>query len=146
MTLEQMANLLGLDCNEVETIVVGTGIGADLLDKPSYADYYREMAERTGYHAIEPKLNYGEKLTEMESFGEQAIRNKCMSLMLDAKKDYKRMTELVMNVNWLSWYHAEVTKDRNLSNVYANLYYDCDDIAFSQLKGEELNYYINTMD
>lgn len=76
-------------------------------------------------------------------FGVRAILDTYDRAFDEWKSNYKYMTELVMVLNWKSWEHED---NEELCSLYSELYYKALDWAYDNLKGEELNYFMRTID
>ena len=94
-----------------------------------------------GYETI---TTFWEDFSIAEKFGYSAVKETFDRVFKEWKDDYKYLTELVMVMNWKSWYWCD--KDVGLSDVYADLYYKADDYALDNLKGEEFDYYFHVTD
>ena len=79
-----------------------------------------------------------------EHFGVSAIKDTYKRAFKEWKTDYKMLTELVMVLNWKLWRWYQ--QNDTLTELYDELYRQCDDYAYSHLKGDELSYFIRTID
>lgn len=94
----------------------------------------------TGY---KPITTFYEDFSIADKFGINAIKDTYKRAFNEWKNDYKYLTELVMVLNWKSWEHE---KNIEYCRLYSDLFYELQDYAYNNLKGEELNYFIITTD
>ena len=94
---------------------------------------------------MEWQTTFWADFTIADAFGEKAIEDTYKRAFNEWKSDYIYLTELVMAVNLKCWEHYEKGNEK-LSQLYAILYYKCDDYALKHLKGEKLKYYLRTTD
>lgn len=102
----------------------------------------------TGYKIL---TDYWEQFTKVELEAEtqdaaiKAAKKLYKELLPAAKKDYKKLTELVMVLNHKCWDHSEL--DQNLIGIwYSDEYLKLHDWALDHLKGDEFSYYYQTVD
>ena len=95
----------------------------------------------TGY---KPLTTFYLDFSIADRFGLTAIQDSYNRAFEEWKSNYKYITELVMVLNWKCWRWYQV-KDE-YSRLYSNLYYKLDEWCMDNLKGEELDYYIQTTD
>ena len=105
-------------------------------------NYLNYMCNMTGY---QPFTNTWESFTISEEFGAAAIEALYMQLFEKYKTDYKKLTELVMMLNWKSWEHNSLEK-YEISELYADLFYKARDYGYDHLKDDELSYFWRTLD
>ena len=94
----------------------------------------------TGY---KPITTFYEDFSIADKFGINAIKDTYKRAFNEWKSDYKYLTELVMVLNWKSWEHESNVQ---FCRLYSDLFYELQDYAYNNLKGEELNYFIITTD
>lgn len=80
-----------------------------------------------------------------EAFGIEAVKDTFKRAFEEWKDNYVYITELAMVMNHKCWYHFQMGRFE-LSKLYAEYYHKANDYAYSNLKGEELNYYFTTTD
>lgn len=80
-----------------------------------------------------------------DMFGLNAIRDTYKRAFAEWKNDYKYLTELVMVTNWKLWEHYENGRN-DYAELYDELYRDCYAYGMDNLKGDELHYFIWTLD
>ena len=100
----------------------------------------------TGYHPI---TTFWQDFSIADKFGKRAILDTYKRAFDEWKGNYKYLTELVMVLNHKSWQHykPQGTEQENAKSLlYANLYRKADEYAYTNLKGEELDYYYTTTD
>lgn len=99
------------------------------------------IQEETGYVPI---TTFYIDFSVADQFGESAIKDTYSRAFNEWKNNYKFITELVMVLNWKCWRWYEVNND--YSKLYSQMYYMLDEWCMNNLKGEELEYYIQTTD
>ena len=80
-----------------------------------------------------------------DMFGVDAIRDTYKRAFAEWKTDYKYLTELVMVTNWKLWEHYEHGRDE-YAKLYDELFRDCYSYGMENLEGDELHYFIWTLD
>lgn len=99
-----------------------------------------QMAE-LGYEVF---TTFWDDFSIADSFGILAIKDTYKRAFEEWKWDYKYLTELVMVLNRKIWYWYK--KDERIAKCYNDLWRECDEYAYDNLKGEELDYFIKTLD
>ena len=99
----------------------------------------------TGY---KPQTTFWNDFMIAEKFGEDAVRDTYNRAMKAWKKNYIYLTELVMVLNWNIWYWdgAGTKKAEVLTELYNELWAKAHDYALDHLTGDELQYYLRTVD
>ena len=106
-------------------------------------NYFNKMCEMTGY---EPITTLWEDFTHIEHFfDDNKIRAFYEQVFNLYKDSYKEFTELVMVLNWKSWYHHD-NGLAGLSDLYAELYYTAYDYGLNAYTGDKLTYFWRTLD
>lgn len=100
------------------------------------------IEELTGYH---PVSTFYTDFSIADKFGLDAIKDTYKRAFEGWKTNFRYITELVMVLNWKCWEHYD-TKHIEMSELYANLYEELNDWCFDNLKGAELDYFIQTTD
>ena len=95
----------------------------------------------TGY---KPLTTFYLDFSIADKFGVEAIRDTYNNAFRSWKNNYRYITELVMALNWKCWRWYEVNDD--YCKLYKELYEKLNDWCFENLKGEELDYFIDTTD
>lgn len=80
-----------------------------------------------------------------DRFGIKAIKDTYKRAFKEWKQDYKYLTELVLVLNWKCWSHYD-HGNNEYSLLYSNLYYEANNYARENLKGEEFEYYFKVTD
>lgn len=75
--------------------------------------------------------------------GVKAIKDTYNRAFKEWCNNYKYLTELVMVMSCKSFEHQN---NQELCELYSNLYYELDEYACNNLKGDELTYYFRTTD
>ena len=99
------------------------------------------MKECCGYNCI---TTFWMDFSIADRFGIEAVKDTYKRAFNEWKADYRYLTELVLVLNHKIWAHYQ--SNRPLAEVYDALWREADQWAVSHLKGEELNYYYNTLD
>lgn len=92
----------------------------------------------------EPKTTFWGDFGVADEYGVGAVEDTYKRSFDSFKDDKNYGTELAMVLNWKSWEHAE--KNRELSELYADLYYKLHDYILDNWKDEDLEYYLSTTD
>lgn len=103
------------------------------------------MCEMTGY---QPQTTFWDDFNIAEAFGPNAIQDTYNRIMNGWSDNYIYLTELVMVLNWNIWYWngAGTKKAEELTEVYNELWEKADRYALDNLTGEELQYFLRTVD
>ena len=102
------------------------------------------VEEVTGY---KPVTTFWQDFSIADRFGAGAIRSTYIQAFKEWKGNYKYLTELVMVLNHKIWQHYDPDALENpLAEVYNELWGAADSWAMDNLKGDELSYYIQTLD
>lgn len=78
--------------------------------------------------------------TIADHFGVSAIKDTFERAFNEWKNDYRYLTDLVMVTNHKIWQHYE-NGNEHLAKVYDELWRTASDYAWTNLKGEELDYF-----
>lgn len=83
-----------------------------------------------------------------EKFGIDSVRDTYNRAMRAWSDNYIYLTELVMVLNWNIWYWngAGTKKAEELTEIYNELWEKADEYALDHLTGDELQYFLRTMD
>ena len=95
----------------------------------------------TGY---KPKTTFWEDFVIAERFGTKAIKDTYKVAFDSWKGDYEYLTELVMVLNHKIWRWYQIND--TYARLYDTLWRKADHWAVNHLKGEELSYYLRTLD
>ena len=96
----------------------------------------------TGY---KPITTFYEDFSIADNFGMAAVKDTYKRGLESAKfMGYKELTEFVMALNWKIWEHYE--NNEPLAKLYNDLWEEDDYYACDNLKGEELDYFFQTID
>lgn len=110
------------------------------------------IEEMTGY---KPVTTFYDDFSIADQFGLDAIKDTLDRAFSEWKINYKYFTELVMVLNHKCWEHwhrsqSELKQFREdhaeISKFYKDKYYELLDWGYDNLKGDELRYYIDTLD
>ena len=105
--------------------------------------FFQRMCSITGYSPI---TTFWDEFTKAEaSDGENAVRNLYAELFEKCKGNHKSFTELVMILNWKSWYHDSADNDQ-MCSLYVDLFNQASDWGYNNLKGEAMDYFWQTLD
>ena len=99
----------------------------------------------TGY---KPQTTFWDDFMIAEKFGVDAVRDTYNRAMRALRGNYIYLTELVMVLNWNIWYWngAGTKKAEELTEVYNDLLEKADEYALDHLTGDELQYFLRTVD
>lgn len=99
------------------------------------------IEKMTGY---KPLTTFWNDFSTAEQFGIEAVKGTFKRAFEEWKGDYKFLTELVMVLNHKIWQWYE--KNDELARVYNALWEEADNYGCENLKGEELDYFYETLD
>lgn len=99
------------------------------------------IEELTGY---KPLTTFYTDFSIADKFGVNGIKSTYENAFRSWKNNYKYITELAMVLNWKCWRWYQVNDE--FSRLYTDLYYKLDEWIFNNLKGDELDYYIQITD
>lgn len=99
------------------------------------------IEEQTGY---KPITTFYMDFSIADKFGIVGIKSTYENAFRSWKNNYKYITELAMVLNWKCWRWYQVNDE--FSRLYTDLYYKLDEWIFNNLKGDELDYYIQITD
>ena len=99
------------------------------------------IKELTGY---EPKTTFYTDFSIAEPFGITAISDTYTRAFNERKSDIVYITELVMVLNWKIWEHYET--NRPLAKFYNELWTKADEWVLDNVKGDDLQYFLETVD
>lgn len=100
------------------------------------------IQEETGY---QPKTTFWSDFCIADKFGPSSVQDTYDRAFNEWKTNVEYITEMVMVLNHLCWYHFG-KKNETLSKLYSKLYYQAHEWALDNLKGEDLDYYLSTTD
>ncbi len=80
-----------------------------------------------------------------DAFGVKAIKDTYKRAFEEWKDDYRYLTDLVIVLNHKCWQHYENGNEK-ISQLYSDLYYEADEYALDNLKGDEATYYFKKTD
>lgn len=90
------------------------------------------------------KTTFWSDFTIADAFGTEAIKDTFNRAFKYWKDNYEYLTELVLVLNWKIWQHYE--KNETYAKLYNELWMKADNYGLDNLKGDELNYFIRTLD
>ena len=90
------------------------------------------------------KTTFWSDFTIADAFGTEAIKDTFNRAFKYWKDNYEYLTELVLVLNWKIWQHYE--KNETYAKLYNELWIKADNYGLDNLKGDELNYFIRTLD
>ena len=91
------------------------------------------------------KTTFWQDFTIADKFGKDAILDTYNRAFKEWKTDYVYLTELVMVLNWKIFDYYE-KGNTEYAKVYNDLWAKTDKYALDNLKGAELDYFIETTD
>jgi hypothetical protein len=102
---------------------------------------WTEYMTSLGY---EVKTTFWEDFSIAERFGANAIKETYERVYNEWKNDVVYWTELVMVLNHKIWEFYE--HDQKIAKVYNTLWLTADEYALNTFKGEDLDYFLSTVD
>ena len=90
------------------------------------------------------KTTFWNDFTIADSFGLSAIKDTFNRSFRDWKDNHIYLTELVLVLNWKIWQYADENND--FAELYNSLWQKTDAYAIEHLKGDELTYFLETLD
>ena len=96
----------------------------------------------TGY---EPKTTFYTDLSIADHFGTDAIKDTFNNVMKYWSEDVVYITEFCLALNWKIWEHYDAGNTA-YAELYDGLWRKCDDWCISHLHGDDLRYFIRTVD
>lgn len=103
---------------------------------------FNSIAEQTGYQR---KTTFASDFGIADAFGKEAIKDTYERAFKEWNKDIVYMTELCLALNWACWYHYE-KGNIEISKLYSELYYKCDNYILEHFKGEDIAYFLRVTD
>jgi hypothetical protein len=100
-----------------------------------------KIEAQTGY---KPFTTFYEDFSIADAFGVNAIIDTYKQAFKEWKHDYKYITEFIMALNWKI--HEHYGSNDEYAEVYDELWREADEWAMDNLKGEELQYYLEITD
>ena len=91
-----------------------------------------------------PKTTFWSDFSIADAFGAEAVQDTYNRAFSEWKNDHIYLTELVLVLNHKCWQHAEERPE--LAQLYEKLYFDADEYALDNLKGQEKQYYLEVTD
>lgn len=99
------------------------------------------IQELTGYV---PQTTFYTDFSIADKFGRDAIQDTYNRAFNEWKSNVKYLTELVMVLNWKIWRWYQ--KNDDYAELYNKLWQQSDQYCMDNLKGKDLEYYIQTTD
>jgi len=100
------------------------------------------LCQMTGY---EEKTTFWNDFTIADAFGKSAIQDTFNRAFSEWKTSLEYVTELVLVLNWKMWQHSD-NGNIEFGRLYEKLWRKTDNWCMKNLKGDELNYYLRTID
>ena len=96
----------------------------------------------------EPQTTFWEDFAIAEQFGTAAVQNTYDRVMKEWSDNYIYLTELVMVLNWNIWYWHALQSDqaKEYEALYNELFEKTDAYCLDYLNGDELSYFLRTVD
>ena len=105
----------------------------------SYPTWF--FPEESGY---EPKTTFWMDFSIADAWRLSGVKDTFRRAFNDWKDNYEYLTELCLVTNHKAWQHNG--KDDELSQLYVQCFEKAYDYGLKHLKGEELDYFLNTLD
>lgn len=97
------------------------------------------------YNDYEFKTTFWSDFSIADKFGIEGIKDTFKRAFEEWKNNYIYLTELVLVLNWKLWEHYENGND-SIARVYNDLWEQAQSYGYDNLEGEELSYFIRTLD
>lgn len=96
----------------------------------------------------EPRTSFWMDFTIADMFGRDSIRNTYDRALREWKSNTEYLTELVMVLNWKcwEWHNTREEYAERYSRFYAELYEQADMYCMDHLSGDDMDYYLRTVD
>lgn len=91
------------------------------------------------------KTTFWNDFSIADAFGASAVEDTYKRAFGEWKNEYIYLTELVLVLNWKIWEHYG-KNNQELAELYNKLWEKAQNYGFKNLKGDELNYFIQTLD
>jgi len=102
---------------------------------------FKEIMAENGY---EVKTTFWNDFSIADKFGAKAVIDTYNRAFKEWKENHIYLTELVLVLNHKIWQFHQTNEP--LAKVYNELWGKTDNYGCENLKGEELNYFYNTLD
>ena len=104
--------------------------------------YEKQVLEETFDFKLES--TFWEEFSIAEDYGGEGVREHYDLVFNQWKDNLKYLTELVLVLNWKisTWYGVDDT----IGKMYDQLWKETDGYAIDTLKGDDLHYYLHTLD
>ena len=96
-------------------------------------------------NGYETKTTFWSDLSIADHFGFKAVKDTFDRAFNEWKTNAEYLTELVMVLNWKLWQHYDAGREE-FAKLYDQLWRKADNFAVKNLKGAELNYFLETTD
>lgn len=103
--------------------------------------FFSRMCEETGYV---PRTTFWEDFSIAEHFSIKDVKDTYRRAFNEWKTDHIYLTELVMVLNWKIWFWNGFNE--TFAQLYQELFEKADAWAIDNLKGDELDYFLQTVD
>lgn len=91
------------------------------------------------------KTTFWDDFTIADKLGPDAIRETFERAFNEWKKDYRYLTDLVIQLNWKLWDHYSKGNEK-IAKLYNDLWEKADEYALDNLQGDELRYFLEQTD
>lgn len=102
---------------------------------------FREFMRNSGY---ELKTTFWNDFSIADKFGCDSVKDTYQRAFSEWKGNYVFLTELTLVLNHKIWQHHKTNP--KLAQLYDDLWRKTDAWAMDNLKGDELDYFIDTLD
>ena len=96
----------------------------------------------TGY---KPKTTFYTDFSIADNYGVEAIKDTYNRAFNAWKNNVEYVTEFVMALNWKIWEHYNAGNDK-IARLYDELWREADEWCYTNLEGDNLSYYLRTID
>lgn len=107
--------------------------------------FFESMCRATGY---KPKTIFWRDFANSEGRGIRAVQETYELIMDEWSYNYIYLTELVLVLNWNIWYWYGIGSKaaKDFVELYTELFEKTSEYALDHLIGDELDYYLRTVD
>ena len=97
-------------------------------------------------NGYEFKTTFWRDFTIADAYGIEAVEDTFKRAFKEWKDNYIYLTELVLVLNWKIWQHWEKNGYCDIAETYNRLWIEAQNYGYATLKGDELDYFIRTLD
>lgn len=103
---------------------------------------FEKQLEEIGY---ERKYMFYRDLSIADRHDEKSVKEMYNKVVISCISDVKAFTEFVLSLNYKTW-EMNARGRSNYVNLYSELFYKANELAYKTFNGEDLNYYYNIIE